>query len=68
VDGDDIARLLRRCGALPADAAREITADLVLALEHAHARGVVHRDIKASNVLLERSGRARLIDFNLASA
>ena len=40
--------------------------DVVDALGHAHARGVVHRDVKPENVLIDRSGRARLTDFGLA--
>ncbi|MBI3722802.1 protein kinase [bacterium] len=54
-------------GALPWKRVAEIGADIAAALAHAHARGVVHRDVKPGNILLEaRTVRAKLADFELA--
>ncbi len=46
--------------------ALSLTADVLDALAHAHARGVVHRDVKPSNILIAPDGRARLADFGVA--
>jgi serine/threonine protein kinase len=67
VHGESLATRLRRDGALPPEEARGILRDLALALDSAHRDGVIHRDLKAENILLERdSGRAMLTDFGVA--
>jgi Protein kinase domain len=56
---------LERFGASPTRAAQLIR-DVALALAHAHAQGVLHRDVKPANILLDALGRPRLADFGLA--
>ena len=68
VEGPDLERLVRREGRLGLDQALELAIQLSEALGHAHARGLIHRDVKPSNVLLGPDGRARLSDFGLALA
>jgi eukaryotic-like serine/threonine-protein kinase len=66
VDGESLAARLDRDGPLPDREAAEIVVDLAEALFHAHQQGVIHRDIKPGNVLLDRNGRTRLVDFGIA--
>ena len=67
VHGESLAERMRRDGSVPAAEAQRILRDLALALDSAHRDGVVHRDLKAENILLERgSGRAMLTDFGVA--
>jgi len=66
VDGESLAARLARDGPLPEREAASIAADLADALYHAHKRGVIHRDLKPGNVLIDRAGRARLADFGIA--
>ena len=66
VDGDSLAALLARDGALSAQDAARIAAEVSEALFHAHGRGVVHRDVKPGNILIAGDGRARLVDFGIA--
>jgi serine/threonine-protein kinase len=65
IDADGLDEVLER-GPMPLNRALEIVIDLSEALAAAHAEGVAHRDIKSNNVLLDRQGRIRLIDFGIA--
>ncbi|HHW43609.1 MAG TPA: Stk1 family PASTA domain-containing Ser/Thr kinase, partial [Desulfotomaculum sp.] len=66
VDGEDLKTLIRREGALDAERAVQIALQVLEALEHAHENNIVHRDIKPHNILLTKSGRAKLTDFGIA--
>jgi serine/threonine-protein kinase len=69
VDGETLGERLRRTGPLsPADATR-LLREVAWALAYAHGRGVVHRDVKPDNILLEAgTGRALVTDFGIAQA
>jgi len=69
VDGESLAQRLAREPQLPIDDARRIMADVADALSYASSRGVVHRDVKPDNIMLERgTGRAVVTDFGIARA
>jgi len=65
VEGSDLRTRLKEEGALSAGEAIAICQQLANALDAAHARGLVHRDVKPSNVLLDEQGHAYLADFGL---
>jgi serine/threonine protein kinase len=66
VPGRSLRQLLDDDGPLPIDRLLPIARQVCDALAHAHAQGVVHRDVKPSNILIEEGGRAVLADFGIA--
>ena len=69
IDGDNLATLVHKRGPLPIDNVRRWLLEVSDALAYAHARGVVHRDIKPDNILLDGiDGRALVTDFGIARA
>jgi serine/threonine protein kinase len=59
---------VRQFGAMPADKALKITADVLAALEISHEMGLVHRDIKPGNVMMTKRGVVKVMDFGIARA
>ncbi len=67
IEGETLADRVRDRGPLPAPEVVRVMREAAWALAYAHARGVVHRDIKAANIMIERgSGRAVVTDFGIA--
>jgi eukaryotic-like serine/threonine-protein kinase len=68
VDGEDLASIIKRSGGLPPRQAARITAEAARALHAAHQRGIVHRDVKPGNVMINRDGQVKVTDFGIARA
>ena len=66
VDGEDLNSLLRRIGRLPRDKALEIARKLCAGLAAAHNKGVLHRDLKPGNIMIDGRGQVLITDFGLA--
>jgi serine/threonine protein kinase len=66
VPGTDLRKLVRRTGPLLMETAARIIYQVAEALAHAHAQGLVHRDVKPGNVLVTPDGEAKLSDLGLA--
>ncbi len=68
VSGEDLKSLIHRIGALPLPKAVAIARQICDGLEEAHRAGVIHRDLKPQNIMIDREGNARIMDFGLARA
>jgi serine/threonine-protein kinase len=69
ITGGNLAALLEQQPRRPVDEVRRLLAEVADALSYAHLRGIIHRDIKADNILLDaESGRAMVTDFGIARA
>ena len=68
VEGDTLADILKKRGALPVDEALQIAKQICEALEAAHEKGIIHRDLKPANVKITPDGKVKVLDFGLAKA
>ncbi|MDI3341921.1 MAG: protein kinase [Sphaerobacter sp.] len=66
VDGPNLKELIRRQGPFSVDGAAFIIRQVADALDYAHAHGLVHRDIKPQNILVDQHGNAKVVDFGIA--
>jgi eukaryotic-like serine/threonine-protein kinase len=68
VEGRTLKEIIRGKGPAPPEAAVDITLQILRAARYAHKHGIVHRDIKPHNVLIDQDGRVRVTDFGIARA
>jgi len=66
VDGVDMQQMVKQDGPLELGVAAEMVAQAARGLHHAHGKGVIHRDVKPANLLIDKTGRVRLLDMGLA--
>jgi hypothetical protein len=67
IDGETLASLLRRIGSLPSEKALDVARQLCAGLAAAHDRGVLHRDLKPGNIMLDGRGQVRIVDLGFAT-
>lgn len=68
IEGRSLAEIIEEEGPLLPERAAEIAADVAKALERAHSNGLVHRDVKPSNIMITTSGQTKVTDFGIARA
>lgn len=66
VDGPTLKELVQQGRKLPVEELAEIIAQVAEALDYAHSKGIIHRDVKPANILLLGEGRAKITDFGIA--
>lgn len=66
LNGGDCASLIKVLGGLPEEWVQKYLGEVVLGVEHLHSRGVIHRDLKPDNLLIDQKGHLKLTDFGLS--
>jgi serine/threonine-protein kinase len=66
VSGTSLKDMIRHDGALPPDKAANIAIRILAALSHAHEQGIIHRDIKPQNILMDKTNLIKVLDFGIA--
>jgi predicted Ser/Thr protein kinase len=66
VDGESLADLLKRMGRLPLEKAVDVARQVCAGLRATHEEGILHRDLKPGNVMIDGRGRVRIVDFGIA--
>ncbi|VUG18420.1 DEBR0S3_10418g1_1 [Brettanomyces bruxellensis] len=66
MNGGDLATLLKNMGTMPDGWARRYIAEVIVGVDYLHRNGVVHRDLKPDNLLIDHSGHVKLTDFGLS--
>ena len=66
IPGEDLEAMTRRLGKLPLEKAFVIAQQVASGLAEVHRLGVIHRDLKPKNIMIDRSGEAKILDFGLA--
>ena len=67
IDGITLKEYLRQKGAIAPSEALDFTMQIAKALEHAHGKGIIHRDIKPQNIMLLKNGMIKVADFGIAA-
>lgn len=66
VDGDDLQTIVKKNGPMPFDKVAEYIAQSAHGLQHAHDVGLIHRDVKPANILINSAGKIKILDLGLA--
>lgn len=66
IDGTDLATMIRQQGQFSVPQATEVMAQVCAALDYAHSKGIIHRDVKPHNILIDSRGTAKVVDFGIA--
>ncbi|MBQ9951300.1 MAG: protein kinase [Clostridia bacterium] len=66
VDGQTLKEMIRENGRINPDVALRMTIRILAAVDHAHRNGIIHRDIKPQNIMVDRHGRVKVADFGIA--